>query len=229
MKTLGLIGGSTWISTADYYRYINQLVNEKSDGKEYARLFLYSLNFSDLRKLSAGNNWQRIADMLGDIAKRLETAGAECILLCANTLHQYADEVKRNINIPVIHIAEETAKVICSKKISKAALLGTKYTMEKDFYKDILAKYNIDALIPDEDDREFIQHSIYNELSREIFLPETKAKYIEIINKLVNKGAEGIILGCTEIPLIINQEDCPVPAFDTTMIHSKAAVEFALG
>ncbi|RPI14476.1 MAG: aspartate/glutamate racemase family protein [Ignavibacteriae bacterium] len=228
MKTLGLIGGSTWVSTVDYYRIINQKINERAGGDNSAKLLLYSMNFQDLRSLSAGNNRKRISDMLCDIAVKLESAGADCILLCANTLHQYAEDVLKHINIPLIHIAEVTAIEICSKNINRIGLLGTKYTMEKDFYKDILAKYNIETLVPDKENREFIHNSIYNELGKEIFLEETKAKYIEIINKLAEKGAKGIILGCTEIPLLIEQADCSLPVFNTTLIHAQAAVEFAL-
>jgi aspartate racemase len=229
MKTIGLIGGTTWASTADYYKYINLLVNKKSGGKEYAMLILYSINFSDLQKLSSTGRWAEVSEMLCDISKKLESAGAECIMLGANTLHRFVDDIKRNVQIPLINIAEETAKEIVSKKLSKIGLLGTIYTMEWDFYKNVLAEYKIETIVPEKEDREFLQYTIFNELGKEIFLPETKARYLEIIDKLTKQGAEGIVLGCTEIPLIIKQEDCNVPVFDTTIIHSNAAAEFALG
>lgn len=228
MKTLGLIGGTTWASTADYYRYINLQVNEKSGGKSYARLLLYSINFFDLQKLSSNGRWEEVSNMLCDISIKLEAAGADCIMLCANTLHRFVDNIQSKVHIPIINIAEETAKAVSAKNISKVGLLGTIYTMEWDFYKNILANYNIQTIIPDKEDREFLQYTIFHELGKEIFLPETKARYLEIINKLKQQGAEGVILGCTEIPLIIKQEDCKISVIDTTLVHSKAAAEFAL-
>ncbi len=228
MKTLGLIGGTSWVSTVDYYRLINQTVNEKLGGLHSAKLFLYSMNFAEFKKLADENNWRAISSILCSAAKRLEGAGAKCIVICANTPHKVADDIRLAIQIPLIHIAEAAAKEIKRKEITKAGLLGTKFTMEENFFKDKLSQQQIESLVPDANDREFIHHSIFSELGKGIFTPETKARYSNIINKLVAEGAEGIILGCTEIPLLIKPEDCSVPVFDTTIIHAKAAVEFAL-
>ena len=158
----------------------------------------------------------------------MEQAGADCILIGANTMHKMADEVKAAVRIPLIHVAEETAKVISNKQLKTVALLGTKYTMQLDFYKDKLSEHGITAIIPCEEDINYINNAIYSEMSKSLFLPGTKSRFISIIDDLIQQGAEGIILGCTEIPLLIKQEDCPVPVFDTTYIHTRAAVEFAL-
>jgi aspartate racemase len=228
MKTLGLIGGTTWLSTLDYYRYINEGVNERTGGKEYAKCIIYSFNFTDIRKLTEVDDWDSILKMVTGASNNLEQSGAEAIVLCANTMHHIADGLRENINIPIIHIAEATAKEIKKKNLKKTALLGTRFTMEFSFYKTKLAEHNINTIIPGEADRKFIHSSIFDELAENVFKPETKERYISIINGLVNRGAEGIILGCTEIPLIIKQEDLEVPAFDTTKIHADAAIDFAL-
>jgi aspartate racemase len=229
MKTLGLIGGTTWLSTIDYYRYINEGINERTGGAEYAKCIIYSLNFSDLRKLSETNNWPGVLEMVSGACKNLEQCGAEAIILCANTLHYIADGLKKSLNIPIIHIAEAVAAEINKISLKKVALLGTKFTMEFDFIKAKLAEQNIQIVIPEDDDRNFIHFTIYNELAGNIFKPETKERYITIINKLAKQGAEGVILGCTEIPLLIKQKDLNIPAFDTTKIHADSAVAFALG
>lgn len=229
MKTLGLIGGTTWLSTIDYYRYINEGINEKTGGKEYAKCIIYSFNFTDIRKLTEVDDWDSILKMVTHACKNLEQSGAEAIVLCANTIHHIADGLQKNISIPIIHIAEETAKEIKKKNLKRVALLGTRFTMEFSFYKTKLSEHNIETIIPDEDDRRFIHSSIFDELALNIFKPETKEQYITIINGLVDRGAEGVILGCTEIPLLIKQEYLEVPAFDTTKIHANAAVDFALG
>ena len=228
MKTIGLIGGTTWLSTVDYYKLINRKVNEKLGGDSSAKLLLYSVDFAEYRKLAEENNWDEMSRRLCPVAKMLETGGAECLLLCANTLHIIANDIRKSINIPLIHIAEETVNQIKKSGLKKVGLLGTRFTMEKDFYKKILIENQIEPLIPGDDERIFIHNSIFDELGKEIFKPETKKKYIDIIDKLIKNGAEGIILGCTEIPLIIKQEDCPVPVFNTTEIHANAIVEFAL-
>lgn len=229
MKTLGLIGGTTWLSTIDYYRYINEGINERTGGAEYAKCIIHSFNFTDIRKLTEVDDWDSILKMVTHTCKNLEQSGAEAIVLCANTMHYIADRLRENINIPIIHIAEATAKEIKKKNLKRVALLGTRFTMEFSFYKTKLAEFNIETIVPDEDDRKFIHSSIFDELALNIFKPETKERYLEIINKLANQGADGIILGCTEIPLLIKQEDLEVPAFDTTKIHADAAIDFALG
>jgi aspartate racemase len=228
MKIIGLVGGLTWHSTIDYYRYMNQLVNKRLGGDQAATIVLYSVNFGEIGALTQAGNWKRIASIIGEAAKRTEGAGADCLLLGANTMHQVAEEVAALINIPLLHIADATAKAIKEKKCSTVALLGTRYTMQFDFYKNKLAAHGIRALIPGEADVQYINTSIYQELGKAVFLPATKRQYLSIIDGLVKEGAEGVILGCTEIPLLIKQEDCPVPVFDTTLLHATAAVDFAL-
>lgn len=228
MKTLGLIGGTTWLSTVDYYRYINEGVNKKTGGKEFAKCILYSFNFTEIKRLADADDWDRILKLVTNECLNLERSGAEAIVLCANTMHHIADRLQSNINIPIINITEAAACEINKKKMRKAALLGTRFTMEYSFYKTTLAKHNIETIIPDEDERRFVHSSIFDELALNILKPETKQRYLKIIDNLVKRGAEGIILGCTEIPLLIKQEDLNVPAFDTTKIHAEAAVDFAL-
>lgn len=228
MKTIGLIGGITWHSTVDYYRFMNQQVNERLGGDTTAKIILHSLNYSEIKKLTQAGDWNGIIAILVEAAKKIEVAGADCLLLGANTMHHIAEEIVAAINIPLIHIADATAKAIREKNITIVALLGTKYTMQFDFYKNKMALYGIKTLIPDESGVEEINKSIYEELGKGVLLPETKQKYLDIINKLIQQGAEGVILGCTEIPLLIKQEDCPVPVFDTTLLHATAAVDFAL-
>ncbi len=228
MKTIGIIGGTTWVSTLDYYKLLNQKVNRKLGRNHSARILLYSVDFEDIIRFKAAGNEDALKKMMLDAANKLDYAGAECLLLGANTMHMLADFIQERISIPLIHIAEETAKVIATKKQKKVGLLGTKVTMEKEFYKNKLADLNIEAIIPSPAERDFINHSIFEEFSREIFSAETKASYTEIIAGLVQRGAEGIILGCTEIPLLLKQEDFDVPLFNTTEIHAEAAVKFAL-
>lgn len=228
MKTIGIIGGLTWVSSLDYYRLLNEMVNEKLGGAEAAKVILYSLNFGGIKKLTEAGDWKAIENILVSAAKKLEQAGADCILIGANTMHKMADEVKASVSIPLIHVAEETAKVVSGKQLKTVALLGTKYTMQLDFYRNKLAEHGITAIIPGEEDMNYINNAIYSEMSKSLFLPGTKSRFISIMNDLIQQGAEGIILGCTEIPLLIKQEDCPVPVFDTTHIHTRAAVEFAL-
>jgi aspartate racemase len=228
MKTLGLIGGTSWVSTVDYYRIINQQINQRRGGLNSAKIFLYSLNFEECKPPADLSQWKAIADFLADIAQRLEKAGAECLVICANTPHLVADDVQRKIHIPLIHIAEVTAGEIKKRGMKRVGLLGTKFTMEQDFFKDKLTQQKIETMIPDANDREFIHHSIFNEFGQGIFAAETKAKFMSIIEKLVEEGAQGIVFGCTEISSLIKPEECPVPVFDTTVIHATAAVEFAL-
>lgn len=228
MKTLGLIGGTSWHSTVDYYRAINQMTSERLGGLNAAKLFLYSLNMEEFNKLVSTGDWDEVAELLRVIAKKLESVGAEAIVICANTPHLVADQIQREIKIPIIHIAEETAKEIERKKIDKVILLGTKFTMEHDFFKQILLKHGIETIIPDAADREYIHNSIFNELGQGIFKTETKERYLEIIARLSTQNPRGVILGCTEIPLLIKQDDCSITTFDTTLIHAKAAVDFAL-
>lgn len=227
MKTIGLIGGSTWVSTADYYKTINQLTNQLLGGSHSAAILMYSLKFHEFRVLVEEGRFDEVKELLCSIALNLEKGGAECLLICANTPHMFAEVIQEKIKIPLIHIADATAAEINQKNLKTVALLGTKPTMEQDFYKNKLAQYGIATLIPDEEDRIFINETIFNEFSKEIFTESTKQRYLEIIYKLRDQGAEGAILGCTEIPILIKQEDCDIPVFDTMYIHSKAAVKYA--
>jgi aspartate racemase len=228
MKTIGLIGGLTWYSTLEYYRLLNELMNERLGGNHAAKIILYSVDFAEIKILTEQQNWKDIATIICSAAKSIELAGADCIMIGANTMHKIADEVQAAVKIPVIHIGVETAAIVKAASVKKVALLGTKYTMQLDFYTAKLAANDIETIIPDEIDVEFINNSIYNEFSKGVFLPETKQQYLRIIDLLIKRGAGGIILGCTEIPILIKQEDCPVPVFDTGLIHSIAAVDFAL-
>ncbi len=229
MKTIGLVGGTGWISTAEYYRIINEETNRRLGGMEFARCVLYSVNFGDIQRFEEKHETEGIFSIMLTSAKRLETVGVDCILLCANTMHMHADRVEKEISVPLIHIAKATAAEIRKKSIKTVGLLGTRPTMELDFYTKKLAEEEITALVPDKDERIFIHRTIDTELLRGIFLPESKKRFLEIIRKLRSQGAEGVVLGCTEIPLLIKQEDVDFPLFNTTVIHSLAAVDFALG
>jgi aspartate racemase len=228
MKTIGLIGGLTWYSTLDYYRLLNEMVNKRLGAANAAKIILNSVNFAEIKVLTEKQDWDGIALLISNAAKVVEAAGADCLMIGANTMHNIADRIQAAINIPVIHIADAVGEKINEQKIDKIALLGTKYTMQMDFYKNRLALKNIETIIPGEDDITFINNSIYAEFSNGIFLPETKLRYIEIINGLALQGAGGVILGCTEIPILIKQEDCSIPVFDSAFIHAQAAVDFAL-
>jgi aspartate racemase len=228
MKTIGLVGGLTWLSTLDYYRHINQLTNEKLGGDASARLLMYSVDFSDIKRMTFANDWDGIAALITNAALTLQQAGADCMMLGANTMHKIADQVQSVLNIPLIHIADATAEAIKEKQLSAVALLGTKYTMQLDFYKNRLWQHGIETIIPDEDDVQLVNDAIYNEMGKGIFNESTRRMYNQIIEKLVKKGAQGVIMGCTEIPLLLKQEEIAVPLFDTAFLHAKAAVAFAL-
>ncbi len=228
MKTIGLIGGTTWVSTLEYYRIINETVNERLGNAHSAHCILYSIDFEETIQQHI-DDWDVIADSFVDIAKKLEQAGADFVVICANTIHKIADDVQKNINIPILHIVDVTAEKIQETGIKKIGLIGTKYTMGEAFYRQRLKeKFNIETIVPDQKEQEIIHNIILNELTYEIINPASKQKYIDIINNLVAKGAEGIILGCTEIPLLIKKNDVDIPLFDTTTIHAKATVEYAL-
>lgn len=229
MKKIGLIGGISWVSTSDYYKFINTGINEKLGGLNFAECIIYSFNYADIKKNNDAGDWDKTLRMLTDASNHLKNAGAEAIVLCANTMHLLADQLEKNVGLPVIHIAVHTANAIRQQKIKKVGLLGTKFTMEQSFFTDKLKEQNIEYLIPGEEDRNFIHYTIFEELGRGLILEQSKNRYLSIIDKLIEKGADGIILGCTEIPLLIKQEDVRVPVFDTTLIHSEAVVEFMLG
>ena len=229
MKKIGLIGGMTWESTLEYYRIINESVKEKLGGLHSADCILCSFDFAYIEKLQIKRKWRELTNLMIDAAQTLEKTGAEFIVICANTMHKTADEIQDNIRIPILHITDVTADEIIRKGLKKVGLLGTIFTMEEDFYKKRLKdKYDIDTIIPSKDEREIINDIIYKELSHGITKQSSKENYIEIINNMLSRKAEGIILGCTEIPLLIKQKDVNSPVFDTTMIHAKAAVEYAI-
>ena len=229
MKTIGLVGGTGWVSTLDYYRYFNELVFKNTDGESTAEVIINSVNYPAIAKLTAAGKWEEITKIITEAALALQTAGADCILLGANTMHHIAPQVKAAINISFIHIAEETGKEIKKKGLKKVALLGTKYTMQLPFFKDVLASMEIETIIPHENDIQIINDAIYKELALGIITAVTKENYLQIMQKLQQEGAEGIILGCTEIPLLIKPNDFDLPLFDTTFIHANAAVNFSLG
>ena len=229
MKTIGLVGGLSWESSKEYYRIINETVNERLGGLHSAKCMLYSLDFAEIRKTQQTKGWDEVTKILIDTAQRLEAAGADIVVICANTMHKFVPEIQRRIHVPIVHIADATAQKILEKGLKKVGLLGTKMTMEEDFYKGrIRERFGIDVLVPDKDERDFIERVIFDELCVGKMNASSKESFKRIIGKLVDNGAEGIILGCTEIPLLIKQEDVNVPVFDTTEIHAKAAVEFAL-
>ena len=197
-------------------------------GDHAAKIILNSIDFADIKVLTQQQDWDSIAVIICKAAKTVEAGGASCLMIGANTMHNIAGKVEAAINIPLIHIADAVAEAIKIKKLKKVALLGTRYTMQMDFYKNKLTAHGISTIIPAETDIEFINHSIYEEFSKGVFLPETKKQYLLIIDKLVGQGAEGIIFGCTEIPILVKQSDCNVPVFDTAFIHAMAAIDFAL-
>ncbi|HSC36425.1 MAG TPA: aspartate/glutamate racemase family protein [Chitinophagaceae bacterium] len=228
MKTIGIIGGISWVSSVDYYRLINEMINHRLGGVNGGRIILYSVNYEDIKTLTFADDWNGMIAMLTGIARKLEGAGADCLLIGANTMHRIADPVQAAISIPLIHIAVETAKAVKEKNIKKVALLGTKFTMELDFFPSKLAAQGIETIIPGDEDRQFLHDAIYEEMGKGLFLPATKARILSMIEQLALQGAEGVIFGCTEIPLLIQDRECVLPVFNTTLIHAGAAVRFAL-
>jgi aspartate racemase len=228
MRKIGLVGGISWISTVDYYTHINKGVNSRLGGMEFAECIIYSVNYGPIQKNNAANDWDATFVIVHQACTHLISAGAEAILLCANTMHLIADRLQAKLPVPIIHIAEVTATAIRNQGVAKVALLGTRFTMEKDFFKDKLAALGIEAIVPNETDRIFIHQTINEELGKGLLTAETKARYLAISKQLINQGAQGVILGCTEIPLVIKPGELPVPIFDTALIHSEAAVNFML-
>ncbi len=229
MKTIGLIGGMSWESTVTYYQILNETVQDELGGLHSAKCILFSVDFNEIERCQANGEWEKSAAILIHAAQSLERAGAEYIVLCTNTMHKIAPEISAGVSIPFLHIAEMTALELTRAGIKRAGLLGTMYTMEQDFYKKVLQDHGIDVLIPDERSREAVHTIIYTELCRGIISPQSKKRYLQAVNELSRAGAEGIILGCTEIGLLIHQDDTPVPLFDTTRIHARAAALRAMG
>mgnify|MGYP001816945020 CR=1 FL=1 len=223
MHTIGLIGGITPQSTIMYYQVLNNLAGTHYGENNSCKVIINSVNFAEISNLQKEDRWDTLDELMAEAGKSLELAGARCVLICANTMHLTIDAVRKAVAIPVIHIADATAEKIIAKNISQVALLGTKYTMEKDFYTKVLKSFGITAITPSLEDRNTIHDIIYNELSKGILKDASKQVYLQIIDKLIKDGAEGVILGCTEIPLLIKQEDVSVPVFDTTTIHATKA------
>jgi aspartate racemase len=229
MKTIGLIGGMSWESSAEYYRIINQTVQERLGGLHSAQCILFSFDFQEIEHLQHQGAWEQLTELMIRAAQRLEGADAELLIICTNTMHKMAEEVQSSVSIPLVHIADATAKAVIEKGLDKVALLGTRFTMEEDFYKKRLReKYELEVIIPSESNREVIDNVIYTELCRGILHQSSREQFKAIIEKLASNGAQGVILGCTEIPLLIGQRDAEIPLFDTTRIHAQAAVEMAL-
>lgn len=228
MKTIGMIGGMSWESTVTYYQMVNQVVKERLGGFHSAKCILYSVDFDEIEACQAKGEWEKSGEILADAAVNLERSGADFIIICTNTMHKVADQIQAKVNIPTLHIAEVTAGRLKENTIEKVALLGTKYTMQQDFYKSKLIEQGIEVLIPNEADIEVINHTIYNELCLGSVLETSKKEFIRIIEELADKGAEGVILGCTEIGLLIKQEDVSIPVFDTTIIHATKAALYAI-
>lgn len=228
MKTLGLIGGMSWESTIPYYRIINEEVRDRLGGLHSAKIILYSVEFDEIEKLQSAGEWERAGEILGEAAQALEAAGADFIVICTNTMHKVADQIASYIEIPVLHIADATADELEQRHICRVGLLGTKYTMLHDFYRKRLSSRGIETVIPDHTDAEMINAIIFNELCIGEIRDESRSKCLEIIDKLRKKGAEGVILGCTELGLLMSRDDIDMPVFDTTVIHAEKAAELAM-
>ncbi|ARU63655.1 aspartate racemase [Tumebacillus avium] len=230
MKTIGLLGGMSWESTVVYYQLLNQLVREKRGGLHSAKVVMHSFDFEEIVACQKAGEWQKAADMLLAAARKLEESGAELLLICTNTMHTLAPEIAAGLNIPLVHIADVTAEALRSQGVQKAALLGTRYTMEQDFYRERLQEHGVEVIVPGSVERQDVHDIIFDELCQGQILAHSRKRYCEIMTQLTEEqGAEGIILGCTEIPLLVKAGDACVPLFDTTYLHAKKAVEMALG
>jgi aspartate racemase len=228
MKTIGLIGGMSWESSAEYYRLLNELVRQRLGGLHSAKCLLHSLDFAEIEELQAAGEWQRAGEILAEAARGLQAAGADLLLICTNTMHKVAGQVEAAVSVPLLHLADATADAVRAAGIGRVGLLGTAFTMEQAFYRDRLAGYGLDVLTPDGEGRALVHRVIYEELCLGVVREESRAAYQDVIGKLVAAGAEGVVLGCTEIELLIRDEDSPVPLFPTTRLHAEAAVDAAL-
>ena len=229
MKTIGLIGGMSWESSIEYYRIINETVRARLGGLHSAKSIMYSVDFAEIEDMQHRGQWDEATRLMIAAAQKVEKGGADFIIICTNTMHKMADEVQKSIHLPLLHIADATAERIRAQGLRKVGLLGTKFSMEEDFYRGrLIKKHGLDVLIPNQEEREIIHRVIYQELCIGEIKESSKDQYTTVIGRLVKEGAEGIILGCTEIGLLIRAEDSAVPLFDTTMIHATAAVEYAL-
>ncbi|BFM05231.1 aspartate/glutamate racemase family protein [Halioxenophilus aromaticivorans] len=229
MKTIGLLGGMSWESTASYYAIINTAVKESLGGLHSAKICLYSVDFAEIEALQMAGDWQQAGHLLAQAAKNIAAAGAEGLLICTNTMHKVANQIEAAIDIPLLHIADATAEKLLTDGVQKVGLLGTRFTMEQDFYKSrLMEKYGIDVLVPTEPERQSVHDIIYTELCLGKINVSSKQRYLEVIAQLQQRGAEAVILGCTEIALLVEQSDTSMPLYDTTRIHALAAVEWAL-
>jgi aspartate racemase len=229
MKTIGMIGGMSWESSIEYYRIVNEVAKEKLGGLHNARSLMYTVDFDEIEALQRTNRWAEADEVLVDAARRLERGGADFIVICTNTMHKSAPRIQQEVRIPILHIADATARQVKAAGIERIGLLGTRYTMEEDFYKSRLSDlFGLDVLIPEQAERDEVHRVIFEELVLGRILPESRQAYQKIIAGLVARGAQGIILGCTEIGLLVKPEDAPIPLFDTTLLHARAAVEMAL-
>ncbi len=229
MKTIGLLGGMSWESTVPYYRIINEEIRSALGGLHSAKVLLYSVDFQEIEACQTAGDWDRSAALLSDAAAGLERAGADFLVLCTNTMHRVAPQIAGRVGIPLLHIADAVTAALQAEGISRAALLGTKYTMGQAFYREKLTQAGIEVLVPEGKDAELVNRVIYDELCLGILSEKSKRSYLRIIGQLTEQGAQGIVLGCTEIGLLIRQEDTGVPLFDTACIHALAAVRYALG
>jgi len=229
MKTIGLIGGMSWESSLEYYRIINEATRRKLGGLHSSKCILYSVDFAEIETLQHQGRWEEAAGAMIRTGKSLEKAGADFIVICTNTMHKLAEEIRANLGIPILHIVDAAAKAVRSAGLKNIGLLGTRYTMEEDFYKRrLIEKHGLNILIPEETDREKLNAIIFGELCVGIVKPESREYYLAVIDRLAQQGAEGVILGCTEIELLVRPEDSAVPLFPTTRLHAEAAVDYAL-
>lgn len=229
MKTIGLLGGMSWESTAGYYRAINQGIKARLGGLHSAKIAMYSVDFEPIEKLQHNGDWEGTANILSEAAQSIQSAGADFLLICTNTMHKVAPQVEKAIEIPLLHIADATAEVLLQKGIKTVGLLGTAFTMEQDFYKGRLKeKYGLNVKVPDEKDRQIVHDVIYQELCLGKIQTDSKTEYLRIIDRLADQGTEAVILGCTEIGMLVNQADTHVKLIDTTAIHAQKAVEYAV-
>jgi aspartate racemase len=228
MRTIGMLGGMSWESTAIYYRLANELVRERLGGLHSARILLSSVEFAEMEQLQVTGQWDRAGQQLGVEAARLEAAGADLLVLCTNTMHKVADAIEDAVAIPLLHLGDVTAAAVCAAGLDTVGLLGTAFTMSQDFYRGRLESHGLTVLVPSEDDQALVHRVIYDELCQGIVREESRAAYVEVAERLVSAGAQGIVLGCTEIELLIRQEDLRVPSFPTTRLHVAAAVDAAL-
>ena len=229
MKTIGLIGGMSWESSLEYYRIINECVRDALGGLHSARIVMHSFDFAEIAAAQDAGDWDAAAALIIGAATRLEQAGADVLVICTNTMHKLADQVQKNLTVPLLHIADATAEEIKTRGLRRMGLLGTKFTMEESFYKDrLIEQHGLEVIVPAEEERNVVNHVIYDELCCGEVTQSSKETFRKTMQNLVANGAEGIVLGCTEIGLLVDQEDVQVPVFDTTTIHARAAAAFAL-